>query len=120
MNDCILFKQERPFIKYRTNDFDKQINELFNNWAFSDELEYLIHYKKGGLIEPDRGWYLNDQNEVIRKSLPYGERNAEPMVNYILYRKRNILKMKVGVSLRSYWFNFGVFIMINWTIVFSG
>ena len=68
MGDCILFKQETPFVKYQTTSFNDQMNELFNRVAFSGELEYLVHYKKRGVIEPLYGWYLNEKNQVIQKS----------------------------------------------------
>jgi hypothetical protein len=104
--DAMIFRQERPFIAYQTELFHPVINALFNKWASSGEQEYLVQYRKGGLLEPLYGWLLNERNEVIKKSLPYGETNITPLPHYTLYRKKNILHIKTGVSIRYNWFNY--------------
>ena len=106
LEDCIFYKQEFPFIKYQTTEFEPPINSLFNRWAFSGELEYLVFYKKKGLLEPQYGWFLNSKNEIIQKSLPYGETQITPLPNYILYVKKKIIKVDKVVSIRYNWFNY--------------
>lgn len=106
LEDCIFYKQEFPFINYQTNEFAPPINSLFNKWAYSGELEYLVFYDKPGLLEPLYGWFLNSNDEIIVKSLPYGETLITPLPNYILYAKRKIIKIKSAVSIRYNWFNY--------------
>ncbi len=106
LQDCIFYKQEFPFINYQTSEFEPAINSLFNKWAFSGELEYLVHYQKKGLLEPHYGWFLNSNDEVIVKSLPYGETGITALPNYIIYVKRKIIRIKSAVSIRYNWFNY--------------
>ena len=106
LDDCIFYKQEFPFIKYQTTEFAPAINALFNKWAFSGELEYLVLYNKKGMIEPQYGWFVNSSNEIIQKSLPYGETFITPIPNYILYIRRKIIKIDKAVSIRYNWFNY--------------
>ena len=106
LEDCIFYKQEFPFIKYQTTEFAPAINALFNKWAFSGELEYLVLYNKKGMIEPHHGWFVNSSNEIIQKSLPYGETLITPIPDYILYVKKKIINIDKVVSIRYNWFNY--------------
>jgi len=100
------FKQTFPFLEYKTTLFETPINESFNGVAGSGELEYIIRYNKGVLIEPAYGFALDDKGAIIIRSLPYGEVSLNLLPHYIYYKKKKIRHLKRAVSIHYNWFNY--------------
>lgn len=100
------YKTEQPFIRYKTSEFDRTINEEFNSWSESGELEYLIHYPRECMIEPYIGWGLDSKNNIIKKSLPYGEAETTVIPHYIYYKRKKYIDLECAVSIRYNWFNY--------------
>lgn len=103
---CLYLNTSKPFLNYKTNRFESFINESFNVNPSEPEEEYLIHYKKDCVIEPNIGWALNSNELVIQFSLPYGGSGIRPLPHYIYYKRRKYIDIESGVSIRYNWFNY--------------
>ena len=99
-------RNEMPFTKYKTAEFEPKINTLFNEWSGSKEFEYLIHYTKKCVIEPNFGWILNTDNNILERSLPYAETGITPFPHYIFYKIKKYIHLGSAVSIQYNWFNY--------------
>ena len=102
----LFFKEIYPFQKYKTYLFSEKINTEFNKFVDSGELEYLIKFTKGVIIEPKFGYALNFQNEILLFSLPYGGALQSQIPHYIFYKRKKIIKLKKAISIFYNWFNY--------------
>lgn len=98
------------FNKYKTYEFEEEINNQFNSWADTVEAEYLIHFTKKCIIEPQYGWIIYEKNKVFHRSLPPGIYNTTPLPHYIYYKRKKKVSLKTGVSLFYNWFNYWHFL----------
>lgn len=102
----LFFRMAFPFEKYNTDKYQIIINDKFNAVSKSGELEYLIKYDLGVIIEPNFGYALNNKSDILLFSLPYGDTLGTPFPNYIYYKRKKIIHLNQGVSIYYNWFNY--------------
>lgn len=95
-----------PWLHYRTEQFDQQINKSLNEYSAVIETSYLYHFKIHVFVEPYFGWLIFNKNKVIKESLPYGTSDGTPLPHYILYQRKKILRLEKAASIRYNWMNY--------------
>lgn len=104
--DYIFYHQKFPFTNYISENFNDKINEDFLRVSKSGELEYLLHIKENVFIEPYYNYAIKNGNEVILKSLPYGETMGVPFPHHIYYKNRKVKKLERAICLSYNWENY--------------
>ena len=59
----------------------------------------MIHYKKGGLIEPHYGWFLNSEDEILEKAEESHSKDVERRIAKVIANNPE-LKAKLSEEIK--------------------
>lgn len=105
-NDFLFYGEKNPFLENNVpvSHFSQEIQQLLTLWLDKNwtQDEYILEFKESGLIDPDYGWAMTRNHELIYPSLGFSRAPyvKKPSIVKSYFSKRKIVHIDSIISLR--------------------
>ncbi len=105
-----------PFKEFEVTGFPETIQQSFKKYSEAEQYAYVFDYPERCTIEPNAGWCINGDMELLEASIAYAPERNIPVPNFLKYRitpknRRHIPELiSLRFGLENYWhfFNDGI------------
>jgi hypothetical protein len=100
------YQAKNPFLELNidTHAFGKEIHDKFSLWNDPrwTQDQYLLHYRLAGFIDPETGWGVSENKELIYPSLGFARAAHvhKPNFFHLFFSMKKVVRLKRIISLR--------------------